>query len=63
MPRLELSDIEAEIIYKHREEQRFYRAGKVEAFNQILDYIAAQPENTTFNELVSKIHEMKANAK
>lgn len=39
MPRMELSDREAEIIRKHREETRFYRAGYAAALNEIEDLV------------------------
>lgn len=58
MPRMELSEREAEIIRKHREETRFFRAGAHAAINRVRELTVGR-EDITWHELIAEIERLK----
>lgn len=58
---IDLTEEEHQIILKKRENERFYRAGKAEAFNEIWPYLEKTiAGDMTFVEFGHKLQEMKA---
>lgn len=57
MPRMNLTDAEAAIINKKREDERFYKAGWQSAIDTALEIVTEATDNEmTMNQVIEHIH-------